>query len=575
MQLVCKNCGATLKLVDRTHAVCPYCGQTFLIDEARGVLVDLSISYDDNAVTRRKMRNVKWLLLIFLLVGAFFAAMIFAYNIAAKNSKFSASDLYTQTEENGQILRVFCKDIFGKEYRDITKEEFAQIKYIRYAYAREDNDSLMAIHYSFTNYEDCASEEEFLDTIQVWTYQSDGMLWPSDFTMFTGLTRINMENSIWLSQLRFSKKAPISYVQADDTIETISKVVNPEYVKILHIKNGQLEKIDRFPNLVELTYDTNLTYQTMDISELENCTKLKYLYLNNVNGYTGYDALGNLKELETLYVSNLRLSQCDFLSELPQLKELIIAAGENADLTVLTKMPHLRKLIFMDNEYVAPEELAKLQCLTELEELEVNVDNEEAFRVLQKFKNLKVLSVDGCFGTIMAFEDYTFDISIFCQLPALEKLVFDNWHETNIIGIEKLLSHPQFYSLQIGSRSGQCHTLLLDETALIDNPSMTDIRLLNCVPVDIATEEEIGFEFLTHYSNLQKLYIEECELENIAFISDLTDLRICSLRENKISNFSALQACKKLEALDVYDNPYIEIGLPEEIILNDYTEDLW
>ena len=32
LELQCKNCGGFLELTDKTHAVCPYCGQKYLID---------------------------------------------------------------------------------------------------------------------------------------------------------------------------------------------------------------------------------------------------------------------------------------------------------------------------------------------------------------------------------------------------------------------------------------------------------------------------------------------------------------------------------------------------------------
>ena len=575
MELTCKNCGASLNLVDRTRAVCPYCGQTYMIDEAKGVLVDLSISYDESAGTRRNMRNVKWILLAFLVVGGFLASVIFAYNIAAKNSKFSASDLFSVAEEEGQILKVFCKDIFGKEYRQITKEEFAQIKYIRYDSVREGDESLMAIYYSFTDYEDCASEEEFFETVQVWTHGSDGMMWPSNFTMFTGLTRIDTRNTIWLSQLRFSKKAHISCVQTDDSIETISSVLNPEDIKVLQTKRAELDGIEEYTNLETLIVDTNMGNDAVDLSEIRACTKLKTLYLHCGEAYVGCDSLADLEELESLYIDHISLSQCGFLHELTQLKYLTIATGENPDLTILTNLTHLRKLVFVDNEYIAPEELAKLECLTELEELEVDVDNKEALNVLQGLSGLKRLSVDAYIHERVGFDNTRIDLSAFSRLKNLEKLVFDNGDNTDFIGVEQLLKQLQFKSLQIGSNLGRNHKLLIDTNALDDNLSVTEIKLARCVPIDAVTEENTDFGFLTHYSNMTTLYLDECEVANIDFISNLTNLRLCSLRENEIMNFAALQACKKLEAVDVYGNPCTDVDLSSEIVMNSAYEDLW
>ena len=43
LKLECENCGASLDLVDKTHAVCPYCGQRYRIDEAKGTIVHVQV----------------------------------------------------------------------------------------------------------------------------------------------------------------------------------------------------------------------------------------------------------------------------------------------------------------------------------------------------------------------------------------------------------------------------------------------------------------------------------------------------------------------------------------------------
>ena len=43
LELQCRNCGGFLELTDRTHAVCPYCGQRYLIDEAKGTVINVQV----------------------------------------------------------------------------------------------------------------------------------------------------------------------------------------------------------------------------------------------------------------------------------------------------------------------------------------------------------------------------------------------------------------------------------------------------------------------------------------------------------------------------------------------------
>ena len=42
----------------------------------------------------------------------------------------------------------------------------------RHGYQREGGESFNAIWYSYTDYQDCASEEAFQDTVQRWYYRT-------------------------------------------------------------------------------------------------------------------------------------------------------------------------------------------------------------------------------------------------------------------------------------------------------------------------------------------------------------------------------------------------------------------
>ena len=120
LELQCKNCGGFLELVDRTHGVCPYCGQKYLIDEAKGTIINVHVDYSGSEEMKEAVNSTKKTLIIFLIVAAVITAGILAFNIAARKSVFSTSDADAPVDENGILLRIFCKDIFGKEFEDIT-----------------------------------------------------------------------------------------------------------------------------------------------------------------------------------------------------------------------------------------------------------------------------------------------------------------------------------------------------------------------------------------------------------------------------------------------------------------------
>ena len=123
LRLECTNCGASLELTDRTHASCPYCGQKYLIDEAKGTIINVQVDYSGSDEMYDAVNSTKKVLIIFLIVASLLALIIFAFNIAAKKSVFFRSDENIPVDANGELLVIFCKDIFEKEYKDISQEE--------------------------------------------------------------------------------------------------------------------------------------------------------------------------------------------------------------------------------------------------------------------------------------------------------------------------------------------------------------------------------------------------------------------------------------------------------------------
>ena len=126
VKMECKNCGASLELTDPTHAVCPFCGQKYLIDEAKGTVIEIHVDGSSREI-RSALEDTKRLLLSVGVIALLVTAIIFGFNIAARKSVFSSSDTNIPADGNGQLLVIFCEDVFGKPYKEITAEEFAKI----------------------------------------------------------------------------------------------------------------------------------------------------------------------------------------------------------------------------------------------------------------------------------------------------------------------------------------------------------------------------------------------------------------------------------------------------------------
>ncbi len=560
MGLECRNCGGVLELTDRTHAVCPYCGQKYLIDEAKGTVINIQVDYSGNNEMRQAVNSARNALIIFLSVAAVLVVIILGFNIAAKKSVFSSSD---SDLPGGQLLQLFFTDIFGKEYKDITAQELAGIRYIKCSYENEKGESFNSIAYSFTDYKDCESEEEFQDTIETWTYRTKQVTWPSDYTMLTGLTRIDTTDSVWMSMRTFSPDNHITCVDTDDRLDTVASLLNPEQIEVLHIgtMGNNLDDIGQFKNLTELEVDTNISSRAVDLTGLGECGKLKRLRLRCGESYTGLEGLEKLSGLESLSIDKVELGDCTFLENMPLLRELSVYTGEDPDLSVLEKLPNLRKVDFLDSNYIPVEELAKLG---QLEELTIAVNEAESLSVLAAMESLRYLDLH------MSINEYQVpvDVSPLAGLVNLEYLYMDNFWGSDIIGIEPVLQLPVLKVFRWGDRFSTESSIFINPILVTDNQALEEIGFLNCIPRDLETGEELGFAFLSCYPGVKRLYLDGCELTDISFVADLQDLRRCSLQDNKISDLSPLTACKKLELISVDAQAAAGTRFPGDVTVN-------
>lgn len=569
VDLACRNCGGTLELVDRTHAVCPYCGQKYLIDEAKGTIVDIHVDYGDNAEVKSTLAETKRVLSIFLGVVVLIALVIFGFNIAARKSVFSSSDRDIPVDEHGELLAIFCKDVFGKEIKDITEEEFASIRYIKCGYVREKGEDFNAIWYSYTDYQDCESEEEFQETVQRWYYRTKQVSWPSDYTKFTGLTRIDTTDAVWLSLLHFSPECKISYVETDNNIDTVNDILNPAYIKVLHIgiMGHSLEGIGAYKALEELVIDTNQPNKEMDISGIEGCPSLKRLHLRCADTYKGLAHLSELPALTSLYINHVPLPDCGFLKDMPQLEELSIDTGTDPDLSPIAGLTGLKRLYLLDAEYISQEGIGVLSGLKALKELKIAINDTGCIQALAGLTGLEALDLHMALHEYADYEQVPVDVSPLAALENLETIQMDNFYMGEFVGLEGILGLPSLKAFWLGRGVASEAEPLFNVGALLENPSVEELHFQHCYPKDAATGEPIDFGFLTHYPNVKALYLDDCDLTDVAFLEELKNLRVVSLQENGIdsADLRVLSALKKLELVCVEESLAEGLALSEDV----------
>ncbi len=563
MGMECKNCGGVLELKDRTHAVCPYCGQKYLIDEAKGTSVNIHVDYSGSNEMRRAVNRARNALLIFLAVAAVLVVIILGFNIAAKKSVFSTSDSDIPVGGDGQLLAIFLEDIFGKEYKDITAEELGSIRYIKCFYEREGSETFNAIAYSFADYKDLGSEAEFQDTVKKWTYRMKRVSWPSDFSMLTGLTRFDNRDGVWMSLQSFAPDNQITCVDTDDRLDTVASLLDPEKIQVLRVgtMGNNLDGIGQFKNLEELEVDTNISSRTGDLSGLKECQNLRRLKLRCADDYSGVESIGELSKLESLFISQVELGDCGFLEKLTELRELSISTGGEPKLQLLENLPKLKRVDFLDGEYIPAGEIPSLNGV---EELTIAVNDMEAVKAIGDLHGLRVLDLH------MAVKEYGVpaDVSCLGQLTALEEIYLDNFWSSDVCGLEEVLNLSGLKTFRYGKKMSTETSLLLDPELLTDNPGLEEAGFLNCFPKHRDTGEELDFGFLTHYPGVKRLYLDGCDLTDISFVSGMEDLRQCSFQDNHIEDLSPLTSCRKLELVSADLESAGRVRFPGDVTVN-------
>ena len=590
LKLQCPDCGAPLEVQGKSHAVCHHCGQKFIIDEAGGLVVNMDVDYGDGKDTKNSITAT--LIVMGFILGIAFIVLIavFSANYEAIHSRLFSSD-YDLLGRGKDPVKIFCEDIFDKDYKEITEEEFASIRYIKY-----DNDRLPGtgenvhiIEYSFKDYQDCESEEDFQATIKRWTCQQaftrDHEM---NFNMLTGLTRVAIGgHSHLIKEDAFSKEADIRYVTTSsetDGEQFISKRVDPNKVEVLEFKAwDNLEGIEVFPNLRELNIEIWFGYHgEFDFSQIGNCKNLEKLVVKDrADIYIGMEQIGELKQLKSLSMENIPLNQCDFISELWNLEELTIRVDEENPCTDRMKyLPNLKYLYLTGlYEYVPAKDIHWFEGV---EVLKLSVDDLEAVEKLAELESLKVLDVYIDVpnnGSDPWDNEGMLDVSSLADLSALEYLYIQpepgwNVYDVYVYGLEEVLNRTQIKAVYINEQLRPFEPALdekvtcrIDTELLEDNKQLKYLQFRDCIFEDINTETVVKPDFMNHYTNLEYLVMDGCGLTDISFVEKMSGLKYCSFAGNEIQDFAPLNQCKFLEVAALYGNPNTEPALSGEVVV--------
>lgn len=556
--LTCTNCHGSLERTDEDHLKCPYCGYDYLLDKAGGIFIYVDVDYAKSAELRRALEKVKKLMSPFFFVALVALGLIFLYNRGAREEvQYYYLDRAPEAEEDRKLGELFCEDIFGKPFSEISEEELAGIRYFemdsRYY---GDTGTYNNIRYSFADYRDFDTEEEFEETLGTWTYNTDylsGNLEELDFTMLTGLTRIDIRYCNRISNMKFAPECDISYVSAYHLPLEIAEIIDPAKVEVLHIRRRDgdetsLKGMEKYARLKELECVDilGLAHElAIDVTPISSCKNLEKLHLECGATYTGLDTLRLFTGLKSLYLDNATLVECDFLTELPRLEELSIQCGDAQAFSKLSGRDNLKVLRILDRESI---DGGQLSSLTGLQELKVSVTGNENLEALAELSHLKTLSID------INSRQFTslLDLSPLASLKELELAYINCDWNCYIGGVEKLLQLPKLTGLTIDADYGPVVYLFVDTRNLSQegqNDTLKSLCLKECNIVDSYTGEPAYYELLTYCRGIRELELTNAGIKDLAFVSQLPKLGTLKLWENKIESYAPLLDCKTLSMI--------------------------
>ncbi|MDD3818297.1 MAG: CotH kinase family protein [Actinomycetota bacterium] len=326
----------------------------------------------------------------------------------------------------------------------------------------------------------------------------------------------------------------------DNNIEDVSPLKNLKKLVDLNLSNNgiaDLEKINfnsisGLP-LIVLNLNHNIAkgdgdnyIRLSDISLIGQFKQLEELYLRE-NSIEDISPLSNLNNLEILDLRENAISNISPLKNLISLKELNLRENNVVDISALAELKELEYLNIHSNREI--ESIAPIADLTNLKTLimrNVNIRNE--VELLKNLKNLERLNIRNC--------DIP-DISFIAGLTKLKEL--DLRYNNDVVDISALSNLKELEYLDLYSNKYVESIAPIADLANLKTLIIENLYRINDI------------ELLGNLKNLQILDMHDCRVQDISFISRLTNLKELNLSYNNARDFSPLGNLNNLEILDL------------------------
>lgn len=435
--------------------------------------------------------------------------------------------------------------------------------------------------------------------------------------LYTDSERDAQEIINGLSEPAMLEEFGIEGLRSQGTAEALAQLTNlrelqigivPDEMKDLstlaELKQLQALRIEYLDN--EVQYDigflsgmTNLKELALAGSELDiqnlsvlyGMPQLEALQLSGIKGLREVGFVQNMPKLQRLTLSDCPLTQITELQDKLSLTELSLTGMSTLqDVSVVSTLTGLKKLTLTGNWSL--QEVPALGRLTSLTE------------AILTYKFLPVL--EGTAVERLTIEEQgasNYSIAVLESLPALESLTI--WSDDCDIEDENagdiIASLPKLKeligfgdSLYYRSHSDQsglfasatmekmvCGTsdayhpplLELDPEQMMDNTVLKSLDMNHLKINDARTEDfdtvpagKMTSEILPHFKAIEELSIQNVELQDLSFVTQMPNLKRIDFSDNYVKDVSPLLSCSQLEEVICRDNPVSNANvLPQSV----------
>ncbi len=592
VELECPNCGGDMKKVDDNLAKCPSCGSEYLIDDDK-----------PTPVTQDKPAAKKSIIPI--IVGVIICVYVIWFVVTAlvANTKKEVATTPTAQQEVHEISDFFAeliRRVYGKTFEDVSGAELAELTYL---------------HIYWQNGCDVVEYARNHGEVEVIELSDDLRADYVDVRIFTGLESLKIPSEKVPSGALTGLNSLIELWARNSPSELVELVPNPKNVKVLGCYDAEsLIGIDTFENL-EQFYVSD--YDLSDIGGLSALKKLKNLEIRNGDAITDFGVLHALPNLEALVLETENLKEISFVEKMNQLKALSLTDTIVLDISVLEGKTSITSLTLEDNYEIT--DYSVLSTLTGLENLVLELKGGTSMPNASKWTKLKSLTLSGAkdisslsnLPELKTLHLAGLDcgaLSVLASLGKLETLKLGNLYgdlnnldmlsklvnlksldisKVTVYGnVEAIFSIPNLEYLDISdcefevnfdkiSQNTNIKYLYMDRVQLLENISVAYDGMITYVDYDkVNVADQI--DFLSHFPNIEELYLQGNKLTDVAFTEHLTKLKKLDITDNYVTDLRPLQKLTLLETVWCGENSIsqgTELGQDVTVILDSEADD--